>query len=105
MKTVQIETLPQNFQNDVATAVKTLQRYGAESVILYGSLARGDAHAGSDLDICVEGLPNEFFFRALGECLLLSEHSISVIDLQGSYGLLRGRILQEGLILHERERV
>ena len=105
MRTVQIETLPQRYQKDVASAVKTLQHFGAMRVILYGSIARGDARATSDLDFCVEGLPDENFFRALGECLLHSEHSISVIDLQSSYGLLRNRILQEGLVLYERERV
>lgn len=105
MKNAQIETLPRDFQKDVAVAVRTLRRYGADRVILYGSLARGNAHAGSDLDICVEGLPNELFFKALGECLLHSEHSISVIDLQSSYGVLRDRILREGLVLYERQRV
>ncbi len=105
VRTVQIEALPHRYQEDVASAVKTLQRFGAERVILYGSLARGDARADSDLDICVEGLPDENFFRVLGECLLHSEHSISVIDLQSSYGLLRNRILQDGLVLYERERV
>lgn len=105
MRTVQIEALPHKYQKDVASAVRTLQRYGAERVMLYGSLARGDARPDSDLDICVEGLPDENFFCALGECLLHSEHSISVIDLQSSYGLLRNRILEEGLVLYERERV
>ena len=105
MRTVQIEALPQRYQEDVASAVKTLQRFGAERVILYGSLARGDARADSDLDICVEGLPDENYFSALGECLLHSKNSISVIDLHSSYGLLRNRILQEGLVLYERERV
>ena len=86
VRTVRIETLPHRYQKDVASAVKTLQRFGAERVILYGSLARGDERADSDLDICVEGIPAENFFSALGECLLHSEHSISVIDLQSSYG-------------------
>ncbi len=105
VRTLQVETLPQRYQKDVSSAVTTLQRFGAERVILYGSIARGDTREDSDLDICVEGLPDENFFRALGECLLHSEHSISVIDLQSSYGLLRSRILQEGLVLYERERV
>lgn len=105
MRTVQIEALPHRYQKDVASAVRTLQRFGAERVILYGSLARGDERADSDLDICVEGIPAENFFSALGECLLHSEHSISVIDLQSSYGLLRNRILQEGLVIDDCERV
>jgi predicted nucleotidyltransferase len=105
VRAVQIEALPQRYQKDVASAVKTLQRFGAERVILYGSLARGDAREDSDLDICVEGLPDENYFSALGECLLHSENSISVIDLHSSYGLLRNRIMQEGLVLYVRERV
>lgn len=105
MNAIRTEQLPQDFQDDIRVVTETLSRYGANRVILYGSLARGDAHAASDVDICVDGLPSEYFFRALGECLLYSEHSISVIDLQNSYGLLRDRILQEGLLLYERERV
>ena len=105
MRAVQIEALPQRYQKDVASAVKTLQRFGAERVILYGSLARGDAREDSDLDICVEGLPDENYFSALGECLLHSKNSIKMIDLHSSYGLLRNRILQEGLVLYERKRV
>ena len=50
-------------------AGSVLSRYGAEQIILYGSMARGTYSANSDIDRCVEGLPSQNFFRALAECL------------------------------------
>lgn len=40
-------------------------RFGASKVMLFGSLARGDFHAGSDIDLAVWGVPPVDYFRAV----------------------------------------
>ena len=39
-------------------------RFGVTRVILFGSLARGEFHSTSDIDLAVEGLPPDQLFRA-----------------------------------------
>ena len=35
--------------------------YGIRKIGLFGSVARGEHHEGSDVDVCFEGLPKGFF--------------------------------------------
>jgi hypothetical protein len=41
------------------------KEYGVSSLCLFGSMARGDNHAGSDVDVCVEMPPKAFKLIAL----------------------------------------
>ncbi|MEL6491671.1 MAG: nucleotidyltransferase domain-containing protein [Cyanobacteria bacterium J06621_3] len=84
---------------DLTMAGSVLSRYGANQVILYGSMARGTYRPDSDIDLCVEGLPSKNFFRALAECLMASHRSLSIVDFDNSHGYFRERILAEGKIL------
>lgn len=36
------------------------EHYGVRSMMLFGSLAKGMQHEGSDVDVCVEMVPNLF---------------------------------------------
>lgn len=36
------------------------EHYGVNSMVLFGSLAKGQQHEGSDVDVCVEMVPNLF---------------------------------------------
>lgn len=36
------------------------EHYGVHSMMLFGSLAKGKQHEGSDVDVCVEMVPNLF---------------------------------------------
>lgn len=88
-------------QNDIDRVLSILKTYHVNKVILYGSFARGDFREDSDLDICVEGLKNEYFFKALAECMMNSDRSVSITDFDSTYGYFRERILKEGRILYE----
>ena len=96
--------LPKSMRNDLNQILSVLTKYDVDKVLVYGSVARGDYKDGSDLDICVEGLDSEYFFMALGECMMKSEHSVSVTDLNNTSGYFRERILKEGKIIYEQNR-
>ena len=36
-------------------------QYGIQKIGLFGSVARGEHHEGSDVDVCFEGAPKGFF--------------------------------------------
>ncbi len=94
---------PKDILQDIRRVGSILLRHGALRIILYGSLARGDYRANSDIDFCVEGLPDELYFRAIAECLMISRRPVSVLDFKTVHGYLREKILQEGRILYEHE--
>ncbi len=92
-------SFPADVLLDLTMAGSVLSRYGANQVILYGSMARGTYRPDSDIDLCVEGLPSKNFFRALAKCLMASRRSLSIVDFENSHGYFRERILAEGKIL------
>lgn len=99
MQSIQTISLPSDIARSIQIIEKILLRHGANKVILYGSLARGDHHAQSDIDICVEGLPDQNYFRAYAECLMQTQHAMSVLDFSNTTGYFRQRIIEEGKII------
>jgi len=74
------------------------EQFGARRVILFGSLAgQGPWHEGSDIDLAVEGIPPEDFFRAYAACgdLLPPGIELDLIPLEDAYPEMRARILGE----------
>ncbi|MEM9264612.1 MAG: nucleotidyltransferase domain-containing protein [Cyanobacteria bacterium P01_F01_bin.13] len=90
---------PQDVLLDLQMAGSVLSRYGANQVILYGSMAKGTYRTNSDIDICVQGLPVQNFFRAIAECLMSGHRAISIVDFENIHGYFRERVLNEGKIL------
>jgi predicted nucleotidyltransferase len=78
-------------------------KYNVKRVILFGSVLDEDRfHDGSDIDIAVEGLDKESYFKVLGELLMESSFSIDLVPLEEASSLLRQRI-SRGQIIHERK--
>jgi uncharacterized protein len=78
-----------------------VKTYHAKKVVLIGSLLdeqRFDIH--SDIDLCVEGIPPDSYFRAVGEALILADpFSVDIVPLEQANGRMREQI-KKGLILH-----
>jgi predicted nucleotidyltransferase len=78
--------------------------YGVRRVYLIGSVVRGISfHERSDLDLAVEGLAVDRYFRALADLwkLLPSGMELDLIPLEDAHPELRELVLQEGMLLDE----
>jgi len=76
-------------------------RHGARRVWLFGSLAWGQAGVGSDIDLGVEGLPSDRYFRALGDLLAVAPCRVDLVRIEDAPESLATRIRAEGEVLHD----
>jgi predicted nucleotidyltransferase len=84
---------------------KLVKIYGLSRAYLYGSLAFGDFNVDSDIDIAVEGLPEELFFKAYGLAEEgASPFKVDLVLLESAMPSLRERILKEGKLIYDLQR-
>lgn len=80
-----------------------VEELGARRVLLFGSLARGNATLDSDVDLWVEGLAEDAFLDAVS---LVRQHitatEVDVVRAEWARASVRERALREGVVLHER---
>ena len=77
-------------------AVHLREHYRVRKVFLFGSISRGGVHECSDLDLAVEGLDSQSYFKALAECMALSEVPLDLVRLEDAPPEFRSRIQREG---------
>jgi predicted nucleotidyltransferase len=86
--------------SDLEKSVEVLRRFGARRVWLFGS-AMETPNAVNDLDLGVEGVPPQVFYRAVGRLLDAIGKPVDLIDLSRDSRLSRhirskGRLLYDG---------
>ncbi len=74
------------------------KKYHVKRVLLFGS-SLYHTRESRDIDIAVEGIPPEDFFKYFGELMLNLSKPIDVIDLSGTSKFIK-LILQEGVPLY-----
>jgi predicted nucleotidyltransferase len=94
-------------RNDRTKLKALARRYRIELVILFGSRARGEAHAGSDLDVGVlfaaSRAPSPRALYTLGAVLAdLFRDDVDVVPLNFVNAELRRAVEREGQVLYER---
>ncbi len=78
-----------------------VEEFRVRRVVLFGSLAHGYAHAGTDIDLAVEGLETAAYFQALHRALDIAGVRVDLIRLEEAPERL-GRIISErGEVLHD----
>ena len=69
------------FREDLERAVQILKEAGCTEIYLFGSVASGETHARSDIDLAVRGCPPDRFFHTLGRLMMALDHSVDLVDL------------------------
>jgi hypothetical protein len=78
--------------------LKIAARHGARNIRVFGSVARGDAHENSDIDLLVDLEPERSLLDQAALVLDLEElleRKVDVVTESSIYWLLRRRILNE----------
>jgi predicted nucleotidyltransferase len=98
-------------ERELSCIVASLRRYGPQRVILFGSFARGDDHAFSDIDLLIIKQTDRPFVERIGDVLALCEHTISLEPLvytPEEFEAMRAagnpfieRVLEERIVLYE----
>lgn len=79
--------------------------YDVSRAYLFGSCARGEQHAGSDVDLCLETGPTFSLFSAGGLASELEEKlgaSVDIVTERSCYQHVRENMLRERVLLYER---
>jgi len=78
---VELETLPKPYKQDIDRAVQILKEEGCTEIYLFGSVATGETHERSDIDLAVRGCPPGRFFHTFGRLMMTLDHSVDLVDL------------------------
>ena len=79
-----------------------VQNYAAQRVYLFGSLLHDDrVHDRSDIDLAVEGLEGDLYFRALADLweLLPEGAALDLVPLEQAWPSMSERVKSEGVVL------
>ena len=108
-----MKAVKDRFQKEIGNIVEELKIYKPKKVILFGSFATGDVHAGSDIDLCVIKNTNERFMDRTYQVLRLINSSFAVEPLvytedefkrmKEEANPLIARIVNEGKVLYEQK--
>ena len=82
-------------------AVELKMRFSARRVVLFGSLAHSAWYMpDSDVDLAVEGLDSEFYWKAWGLVEdIIATHPVDLIDIQTAGESLQQAIERDGIAL------
>lgn len=85
-----------------AIASNLAAKYNIGRVYLFGSLARGEFNLSSDIDLAVEGIPEEQYLKAYGLAENISApFKIDLVLLESADSSLRECVLKEGRLLYD----
>ena len=83
------------------TCAELLTReFGATRIVLFGSLARGDARPGSDVDLLVDGVPDARWFEAVGRAFdVVRCAEVDLVPASRVLPHIAERVAREGRVL------
>lgn len=81
-----------------------VSRYSIDRVYLFGSLAQGLFDLESDIDLAVEGMPEEEYLKAYGIAEnIAAPFKVDLVLLESARASLKECVLKEGRLLYDRQ--
>jgi len=81
---IQTPAIAESYKADIDRAVQILKEEGCTEIYVFGSVATGETHANSDIDLAVRGCPPGRFFHTLGRLMMKLDHSVDLVDLDSA---------------------
>jgi len=81
--------MSEKLEKEILQAARVLISFGAQEVYLFGSLARDEAAADSDVDLAVKGLPDSVFFSAIAQASRVLSVPLDVMTYDGNTALVK----------------
>jgi uncharacterized protein len=75
------------------------REFGVRRVVLFGSLARGDARPDSDIDLAVEGLAPAQTFRAMARAAGVAGRHVDLVPIEDARPEVLAIIAREGEVI------
>ena len=103
----------QEFEAELNRIIEGLRRYGAEKVILFGSFARGDYNAGSDVDLLIVKDTDQPFTERSADVWRMCPSALTIEPLvytpgefeqmvrEGNPFILQ--VMREGIVIYEQQ--
>jgi uncharacterized protein len=85
-----------------AAATRLAEAFPVSRVVLFGSLERGAIHAGSDIDLFVEGLPEGSVLDAYAVASSGCELEVNVVPSSSAKAYIAEAVAREGVVLWPR---
>lgn len=95
----QKELTEEAWEKAKAVAGLLKNNYGVQEVLLYGSLAWGDFHQGSDIDLLISGLQDSYWRMYLEAEALARPFPVSIVCIEDATPSLREVALKKGVSL------
>lgn len=93
-----LANIPTPYRQNLQRAVEILQNAGCSDVFLFGSLAHGNVHEGTDIDLAVRGCPTGEYFNILGKLFFELDYPVDLINLDKPDAFARFLVEQGELV-------
>jgi predicted nucleotidyltransferase len=101
-KIAEKEAAEKAYQHAMECAKLLVEKFGAQRVYLFGSLAEGYFHLRSDIDLAIEGLEPRLYFKALSKVDDVSGgFEVDLVPLEDCK--FRETVLREGKLLYAKQ--
>lgn len=94
-----LQVLPKSYKDDINKAIKILKSYGATEIYIFGSIANGNFHNKSDIDIAIRGIKFSNFYKVASILMFELENEFDLVDLDDENDRFSQMIYEKGELL------